>query len=125
LNDGKRPVSDLGIPTRGKAFIKHIETSENYANSPIVITPKTRDAIAKCQFTVVAVGEWERCDEPMECERPHGVDGIGSPVKVWTHPHNVRVGDWVLCRNRSWDVTPDPSVYVVRVDDILGKFVET
>jgi hypothetical protein len=123
LNDVKRPVSDLGIPTRGKAFIRHIETDERYNGSAIVITPKTRDAIAKCQFTVVAVGKFERCEDVEECERSRHLRERAKGL-AW-HIHDVYEGDWVLVRNRAWDVTPDPGVFVVRTDDVLGKFVET
>lgn len=115
---------DLGTPARGLAFIRHIQTSENYANSPIVITPKTRYAIAKCQFIVVAVGGCEICEDE-DCERYHYAISTFSENGPSMHPHSVEVGDWVLVRNRAWMASPDPGVFVCRVDDVLGKFVES
>lgn len=113
----------LGQPARGLAFIERIDTQETYSNSPIIVTPKTRDQISKQQFTVLAVGGWERCDED-DCERVHVTDD-DPPDYTRVHFHNVDVGDWVICRNRSWGETPDPKVFVVRCDDILARFTET
>ena len=39
--------------------------------------------------------------------------------------HRLNVGDWVLLRNRSWDLTPDPHIYAVRQEYILGVFRES
>jgi hypothetical protein len=114
----------LGTPSRGLAFIKHIETQDHYAGSSIILTDKSRDQIASQQFQVMAVGAYEICEEDLDdCPRAHvpredGIDG-------WEHTHFVYVGDWVLCRNRSWLETPNPDIYCIRVDDILGKFIET
>jgi hypothetical protein len=30
----------------------------------------------------------------------------------------------VLARNRSWESTPDPDVYVLRQSDVIGRFVD-
>lgn len=115
--DGGVVTHLLGIvPARGLAYIKRISTAETYANSPILITAKTRDAIAACQFEVVSVGDYEWCKELDDCPRPHYKGG-------W-HKHRLMEKDWVLCRNRSWGSTPDPDVFVVRVVDILGVFRE-
>ncbi len=110
---------NLGNPARGLAYITHIETHDTYANSPIIITPKTRDKLVSQQFTVLKVGDWGRCEDE-ECERTHANDEVTN-----LHPHHVEAGDWVLVRNRSWSETTDPNVYVVGVDHILAKFVET
>lgn len=106
---------ELGYPARGKAYIRHIETAETYADSPIIIPEAARDKIAKQQFIVTAVGNYERCEDE-DCERPH--------TKRMEHKHHLVEGDWVLVRNRAWDLTPDPDVYVVNQSDVLGKFVE-
>ena len=107
---------DIGHPARGLAYIRHVETEERYGNSPIVILPTTRDKIAKQQFIVVGLGKYEICEDVDECKRVHN--------KWGQHVHRLMCGDWVLVKNRSWMQTPDPSVFVVRQDAILGKFVE-
>jgi hypothetical protein len=104
------------VPARGLCYIKHIQTAETYANSPIYITDKSRDAIAKQQFEIVALGKYEICEEPEECKRHHN--------KWNQHVHRLMCGDWVLVKNRAWLATPDPDVFVVRQDAILGKLVE-
>ena len=103
-------------PARGLAFVKHIETQETYAGSPIIIPEQTRDKVAKQQMIVVGLGNYERCEDLEECNRPH--------TKSGEHQHRLKVGDWVLARNRSWGQTPDPEIYVIRQSDILGKFEE-
>lgn len=109
---------ELGYPAPGLAFIKHVETVETYANSPIIVTAATRDAISKTQFVVVSVGDYERCEaDPGDCLRHHDKRG--------RHPHRLVESDWVLVKNRSWSPTPDPEVFVCRQIDILGKFKET
>ncbi len=118
---------DLGRPARGLAFIKHIETEDTYRGGKILIPDQARDKIAKMQFTVVDVGEAEVCEEPDDCLRQHNLHVIPGTWKVKDdlfHPCDVKVGDWVICRNRSWSATPDPDLYVVRQSDVLGKFVE-
>ena len=104
------------VPARGLCYIKRIETAETYANSPIIITDKTRDQISKQQFGVVALGKYEICEEPEECPRHHN--------KWNQHVHRLMCGDWVLVRANSWMATPDQDVLVCRQDAILGKFVE-
>ena len=105
------------FPPRGKAYIRHIETAEQYAGSQIVIPAQARDKISRDQFLIVSVGDYEHCQDPEECPRPHH--------KGFMHKHRLMQGDWVLVRHRSWMATPDPNVYVVRVDDVLGKFEES
>lgn len=100
-------------PARGLAFIKHIETEETYPGSAILVTQKTRDKITKCQFEVVRVGDYARCADE-DCERPH--------TKFREHKHHLLEGDWVLCKNRAWMETDDEQIYVIRQDDIWGKF---
>jgi co-chaperonin GroES (HSP10) len=107
---------DLGYPARGLAYIRHITTAETYANSPIVIPIQAREKVAAQQFIVTAVGNYERCEDVEECPRHHNKQG--------EHVHHLTVGAWVLVRNRAWMSTPDPNVFVVRQDAILGKFVE-
>jgi len=109
-------ILDGVYPARGLVFVRHVETAETYANSPIVIPAQARDKVAKQQFIVTAVGNYEFCDDPEECERPH--------TKRGEHKHRLEEGDWVLLRNRSWMLTPDPQVFVVRQSDVLGKFIE-
>jgi hypothetical protein len=112
------PVNNLigVVPARGLCYIKHIQTAETYANSPIIITDKSRDAISKQQFEIVALGKYEICEDVEECVRHHN--------KWNQHVHRLMCGDWVLVKNRAWLATPDPDVFVVRQDAILGKFVE-
>jgi co-chaperonin GroES (HSP10) len=107
----------LGIrPARGLAYIRHIETAERYGSSPIIITPQSRDKITCQQFEIVAVGNYERCEDEDECVRHHN--------KRMEHVHRLKIGEWVLVKNRAWTATPDPAVFVVKQDAILGKFVE-
>ena len=112
---------NLGHPARGLAFIKHIDTEERYRGGQIIIPDPVRDKVAKQQFNVIAVGAWEVCDDPEECRRPHSFH-LGTDS--YCHHCEVRMGDWVLCRNRSWSATPDPDIFVVKQSDILGKWVE-
>jgi hypothetical protein len=107
---------DLGYPARGLAYIRHVTTCETYAGGRIVIPEPARDKVAAQQFIVVNVGDYEMCEDVDECPRRHNKRG--------EHVHRLEQGDWVLVRNRSWMATPDPSVFVVKQDAILGKFVE-
>ena len=104
------------VPARGLAYIRHIVVEDRYPGSPIYITDKSRDEISKQQFEIVALGKYEICEDVDECKRRHN--------KWGQHVHWLMCGDWVLVRNRSWDATADPHIYVVRQDAILGKFVE-
>lgn len=115
--DAALGLIDLGYPASGLAFIRHVETVERYANSPIIVTPKTRDHLTRCQFIVTAVGDYEYCADVEDCGRHHDKRG--------RHPHRLVEGDWVLVRNRSWSLTPDPDIYVIRQGYILGKFKES
>lgn len=109
-------ILDGFYPARGLAFIKHVETEETYRGGTILIPDQARDKVAKQQFTVVAVGDYERCEDLEECKRPHH--------KGVFHRHHLMQGDWVICRNRSWLASPDPDVYIIRQVDILGVFRE-
>jgi co-chaperonin GroES (HSP10) len=104
------------VPARGLVFIRHIETEDTYRGGSIIVPDQVKDKIARQQFTVVSVGDYERCEDPDECDRPHH--------KGWMHKHRLMTGDWVLARNRSWMQTPDDSVFVIRQSDILGVFRE-
>lgn len=103
-------------PAAGRAFIRRITTADTYANSPILIPIQAREKVAKHQFEVVKLGDYERCEDPEECKRPHH--------KGFLHKHRLKVGDWVLARNRSWAQTPDPDVFVIWQRDILAVFQE-
>lgn len=104
------------FPAPGKAFVRKIETEEKYAGGRVVIPVQARDKVARQQFVIVSVGDYERCKDPEECSRPHH--------RGFLHKHRLKVGDWVFCRNRSWVLTPDPLVYIVNQRDILGVFDE-
>ena len=104
-------------PAPGLAFIKHVVTAETYAGGTIIIPDQIRDKVAQQQMIVVMVGDYERCADPDECNRPHH--------KGFLHKHRLQEGDWVLCRNRQWLATPDPEVYVIRQCHILGIFKES
>jgi hypothetical protein len=110
---GALSTSTLLIPARGRAFIRRIETEENYPGSPILIPEHIRDKVVKCQFEVVRLGDYRRCKNE-DCTRRH--------AKGYQHAHNLELGDWVLCKHRSWMETDDPHVFVIWTDDILGKF---
>ena len=103
-------------PARGRAFIRHIETEETYRGGLIIAPEQARDKIAKHQFVVVSLGDYERCEDPDDCERPHH--------KGVFHKHRLQIGDWVLARNRSWGQLPDPDIFVIWQSDILGVFQE-
>jgi hypothetical protein len=105
----------LGYPARGLAYIRHIATAETLGGR-IVIPEQVRDKMAKFQFLVVSVGNYEICKDPDECKRKH--------TKTGEHKHRLVEGDWIICRNRSWMLTPDPHVFCVKQSDILGKFKE-
>lgn len=104
------------FPARGLALIRRIETAETYGNSSIIVPETTRDRIAACQFTLVAIGNYAFCEDIEECPRRH--------TKKNEHRHELMVEDWVLVKFRSWGNTPDPDLYVVRQDDILARFRE-
>ena len=104
------------FPARGRAFIRHVTTAETYAGSPIIVPAQARDKVAKCQFVVVSVGDYEVCEDPDECPRPH--------YKGRFHMHRLQIGDWVLVKHRMEIITPDPDVFVVNQSDILGVFEE-
>ena len=114
---------DLGHPARGLAFIRRIETEETYAGSPIILTDQSREKIARQQFTVLAVGGVEFCEDE-DCEREHAIRYTEYDEPVNVHLYDVAAGDWVLVRNRAWAETPDPNVFVVRQEAIVGKFIE-
>jgi co-chaperonin GroES (HSP10) len=105
------------VPARGLAFVRHPATEETYCGGTIIIPETARDKVARQQMIVVSVGDYEFCEDVEECNRLHW--------KGFMHKHGLQIGDWVLCRNRSWSLTPDPDVYVIRVVDILGIFTET
>jgi co-chaperonin GroES (HSP10) len=112
------PVShDLGVyPARGRAFIRHIETESTYRGGKVLIPDHVRDKVARQQFVVLALGDYEYCEDEESCTFRH--------TKRGEHRHHLMVGDWILARNRAWSSTPDPGVYVIRVADILGVFRE-
>jgi co-chaperonin GroES (HSP10) len=105
-------------PASGLAFIRHIETESTYRGGTILIPETARDKVAKQQFVVVAVGDAERCEDE-DCNRYHDSD-----FSAVFHPCDLSPGDWVLCRNRSWSLTPDPDIFVIRQGDMVGRFVE-
>ena len=112
----KSNAMDSVHPARGLVFIRHVSTEERYRGGCIVIPESARDKLTDTQFVVVSVGNYERCADVDECQRPHTSKG--------EHRHHLNIGDWVLCRNRSWGITPDPDLFVVRQSDILGSFHE-
>jgi hypothetical protein len=113
-------VIDIGYPARGLAYIRRIAVAESYNGSKIILTAKSRDKIIAQQFEVVAVGNYEFCevDADDECPRWHTKSGR-------EHPHRLEIGDWILVKNRAWMLTPDPEVFVVKQDAILGVFETT
>jgi hypothetical protein len=68
---------------------------------------------------VVALGDYEFCEADSWEDCP-----LASHTKRGEHRHRLNVGDWIVARNRSWGSTPDPDVYVIRVEYILGVFKE-
>lgn len=113
-------------PAPGLLFVRRIETEDTYRGSPIIIPEASRDKLAGQQWEVVSVGMCEVCDDE-DCERPHVVvfpDGIAIDRAKQGHPCDLKSGDWVLARKRAEAVTPDPTIYAIRQDDILGRFEE-
>jgi hypothetical protein len=115
-------------PARGLAWIKKVVTEETYRGGRLIIPDQARDKVAKQQFSVVALGDYEFCgyDSLDDCPLAHHIKRYDIFRGKWVaeHRHRLKVDDWVVCRNRSWGSTPDPDVYVIRVSDILGLFKE-
>ena len=110
----------LGMkPARGLVWIRKVVTEETYRGGSIFIPDQARDKVARMQFEVVALGDYEFCgaDSWEDCPLAHH-------TKRSEHRHRLNVGDWVLCRNRAWGSTPDPDVYSIRVEYIVGVFKE-
>ena len=103
-------------PARGLAFIRHITVEDTYRGGKIIVPETAKDKLVRQQFIVVGIGDYERCEDEDECPRRH--------TKRGEHRHGLQLHDWVLARNRSWQQTPDPDVYVIRQADILGVFRE-
>ena len=113
-------------PAHGLAFIRRIATEECYRGGAILIPEQVRDKIVSDQWEVVSVGAPEPCDDE-DCERIHdeGQQSLyvpGGPDR--SHPVYLIEGDWVLAKKRAPMATPDPDIFVVRVDDVIGRFVE-
>jgi co-chaperonin GroES (HSP10) len=106
-------------PARGLAWLRKVETEETYRGGRLIIPDQARDKVAKQQFIVVALGDYEFCgaDSWEDCPLAHH-------TKRGEHRHRLQVGDWVVARNRSWGDTLDPNVYDIRVEYILGVFQE-
>lgn len=114
-------------PAPGLAFVRRIQTDERYRGSPIVIPEQARDKIASEQWEVVSVGAPEPCDDE-DCERMH-MEFTDIHDEFWKeqygsrcHLSNLRVEDWVLIRKRSAVESPEPGLYIVRQDAVIGKF---
>ena len=108
-------------PARGLAWLRHVETAEVYQSGRVIIPEPVRDKVARQQFEVVALGDYEFCEADSWEDCPLH---MGAHTKRGEHRHRLQVGDWIVARNRSWDCTPDPDVYSVRVEYILGVFRE-
>ena len=104
------------FPARGRVFLRRVETEDTYRGGRIIVPDQARDKVARQQFIVVKVGNYERCEDPDECSRRH--------TKYLEHPHRLQINDWVLVRNRAWVASPDPNLYICRQDDVLGVFEE-
>lgn len=110
----------LGIkPARGRAFVRRIETAEAYSGGRVLIPIQAREKVSRQQFVIEALGDYEFCEADSWEDCP-----LAGHTKRGEHRHRLQCGDWVLLRNRSWDLTPDPHVFVVRQADILGVFKE-
>jgi hypothetical protein len=121
LNAPERHDLLAGIhPARGRAFIRHVATAEVYPGGRVLIPVQARDKVAKMQFEIVALGNYEFCEADSWEDCP-----LAHHTKRSEHRHRLNVGDWVLVRNRAWDATPDPHIYIVRQEHILGVFKET
>jgi hypothetical protein len=105
-------------PARGLAYIRKVATQETYAGGRIVVPDPVRDKVSAMQFEVVSLGNYEKCSDLDVCP-------FLTHSKRGEHKHRLQVGDWVLCRNRSWAPTPDPDVYVIKQAHILGVFRES
>lgn len=110
-------------PARGKLFVRYIETTETLPSGKVILTPKTREALASHQVEVVSIGEPSHCEDA-DCERQHGLE-LHKPRDSACHSHlyhrcEAKTGDWVLVRHRSLSPTHEDDLYCCHQDDVLA-----
>lgn len=112
-------------PAPGLAFVRKIQTAETYGGSAIIVPEQARDKVSESQWEIASVGDLEECKDE-ECPRPHDPTGdfLNGPVQMW-HPCDLAPGDWVLCRKRSVVPSPQPELFIVKQDDVIGRFTVT
>lgn len=114
-------------PAPGLAFVRKIQTAEQYPGSQIIVPEQARDKVANDQWEIVACGAPEPCEDEA-CERQHHQDILIHPRLLdnygpgRTHPCHLAPGDWVLTRKRSVVPSPQPELFIVKQDDVIGKF---
>jgi hypothetical protein len=114
-------------PARGIVSVRPIETQEHLPGGRIILTEKTREALAANQYEVVAVGFASPCEKPEECDRPtHGWRYDHRKKKRYYHhptDSRIRPGAWVYVTPRSLvNAGTDEKLFFCRIDDLLGVF---
>ena len=112
-------------PTRGKLFVKHIQTADRLPGSLVILTSETLAQWTTCQMEVVALGDLAFCTDT-DCERQHVWEfkaryrsaELGTSKCVHACP--VKLGDWVFIRNRSLLETDVDGITCCHQDDVLA-----
>lgn len=133
-------VGEHVTPARGLLFVRPVETDETLPGGRILLTQETRDAMVAHQCEVIAVGDFAECDpsrsrEERKCERKHDYECIAVDCGGFctddgrrVHGHNIRVGDWLVVRPRSfiqgpsaerkeWFIHQDAVLAVLHIED--------
>lgn len=125
-------------PAPGLAFVRRVTTEENYRGSGIVIPEQARDKLSEMQWEIVACGAPEPCDDE-DCERYHECEVATWEIcsrepfkdkgldilRIRFHRCDLAPGDWVLLRKRSAVESPEPELWIVRQDAVIGRFTVT
>lgn len=108
-------------PAPGLAFVSKIATEENYRGSGILIPEQARDKVSAEQWEIVVTGAGDPCDDE-DCERWHWMETGPGYIGQRVHPCHVQPGDWVLVRKRAPVASPEPDLWIIRQDDVIGRF---
>lgn len=112
------------IPARGMLLVRPVEVEDTVRG---VVRPAQAVArMTSAQAEVISVGEPELC-EAEDCTRVHAfrlsttdAGDVVSGMRV--HPCDVKPGDWILCRPRSFIETAEPErkEWFVHQRDVLA-----
>ena len=104
-------------PSRGNLLVKPIETQESVGG--VVLLEDTRQRWSGQQCEVVAIGKPAYCEDGDCGSAAHvGIAGEGG-----IHLMELRVGDWLVVRPRSYVATDVDKRWVVRQDDVLARLI--